>query len=450
MSQNISDKSINKTNTPDNQTDWQAIMKILFFSAIGVVFFFVPITLGGKSTILLDHATSVITKSARPLAITLLLLIMTYGAAEPFYKGSFKTSVSNMIFSAFKVLGLILAILYLTKLAPDFAMQKDMLPFLFEKLALNVGILIPIGAIALTFLIGFGILELLGVILERLMRPLFRTPGASSIDAVASFVGSYSLGLLITNRMFMQGRYSLRDAMIIATGFSTVSATFMIVVAKTLGLMEHWNFYFWSALLVTFIVTSITTYLPPLSGLSTKVTDPLPQAPKGQIWNYAKAAGIKQYNSNPALTKMVWDNFLDGIRMSSVVAPSILAIGFVGLVLSAYTPVFEWIGFLLKPFMWLTQIDGISQYGGQLASGLAEMFLPAILLKDTELAVRYIAAVVSVSSILFFSGSIPCILATKIPVKMWQLMVVWFMRTVLSILLASVALRIGLAMGWLA
>ena len=32
----------------------------------------------------------------------------------------------------------------------------------------------------------------------------------------------------------------------IATGFSTVSAAFMIIVAKTLGLMGTWNFYFWS------------------------------------------------------------------------------------------------------------------------------------------------------------------------------------------------------------
>ena len=100
--------------------------------------------------------------------------------------------------------------------------------------------------------------------------------------------------------------------------------------------------------------------------------------------------------------------------------------------------------------MWLTGIDGLSQYSGQFASGLAEMFLPAILLKGADLAVPYIAAVISISSVLFFSGSIPCMLATRIPIRFWHLVVVWLVRTVLSILLASVALRIGLAMGWLA
>ncbi|UOO89041.1 YjiH family protein [Vitreoscilla massiliensis] len=430
--------------------EWLTIGKILFFSGIGIFLFFVPVTINGKNTILLDHATTLLTGPLKPAAIAILLMLMAYGALSPLINGSYKESVSNLIFSAAKVLGLVLALLYLTNTAPAWAMQKDMLPFLFEKLALNVGILIPIGAVALTFLIGFGLLELLGVMMERLMRPLFRTPGASSIDAVASFVGSYSVGMLITNRLYSQGRYSLREAMIIATGFSTVSATFMIIVAKTLGIMEYWNFYFWSALIVTFTVTTITAYIPPLSLYNNDAPNPMPEAPKGEAWAFAKAAGIKQYQSNPSLLSMMKANLLDGIRMSSVVAPSILAIGFIGLILSKYTPVFEWLGLVLKPFMWLTGIDGLSQYSGQFASGLAEMFLPAILLKDADLAVRYIAAVTCISSVLFFSGSIPCMLATRIPMRFWHLLIIWLVRTVLSILLASIALRLGLAMGWLA
>ena len=142
-------------------------------------------------------------------------------------------------------------------------------------------------------------------------------------------------------------------------------------------------------------------------------------------------------------------NLKDGLAMSSVVAPSILAIGFTGLVLSKYTPVFEWLGIVLKPFLWMTGIEDAASYSGALASGLAEMFLPSILLKDADLAIRYITAVTTVGSVLFFSGSIPCILATSIRVKIWQLVLVWFIRTVLCILLSSVAYRLGMAMGWL-
>lgn len=57
-------------------------------------------------------------------------------------------------------------------------------------------------------------------------------------------MGSYSIGLLITNRVYLQKQYSAREAIIIATGFSTVSAAFMVIVGKTLGLMEFWNLFF--------------------------------------------------------------------------------------------------------------------------------------------------------------------------------------------------------------
>ncbi len=85
------------------------------------------------------------------------------------------------------------------------------------------------------------------------MRPLWKTPGRSAIDAVASFVGSYSLALLITNRVYKEGKYTTKEAAIIAAGFSTVSATFMIIIAKTLDIMHLWNIYFWTTLVVTFI-----------------------------------------------------------------------------------------------------------------------------------------------------------------------------------------------------
>jgi nucleoside recognition membrane protein YjiH len=56
----------------------------------------------------------------------------------------------------------------------------------------------------------------------RYLMPIFKTPGKSAVDAVASFVGSYSLGLLITNRVYKQGMYNKREATINNRGFSFV------------------------------------------------------------------------------------------------------------------------------------------------------------------------------------------------------------------------------------
>lgn len=427
-----------------------ALFRLIAYSAIGLVMFFLPVEIGGKSTILFDHAATWLVTKQRPFAIAFVLTLMAWGAAAPFVQHTWRRNTTTVIFSLLKVLGLLLGLMYLLKLGPASLFEKDMLPFLFDKLALTVGMIVPLGAVALAFLVGFGLLELIGVLMQPIMRPIWRTPGHSAIDAVASFVGSYSVGLLITNRVYLEGKYTAREAAIIATGFSTVSAAFMVIVAKTLNLMPVWNFYFWSTFVIAFAVTAITAWLPPISRMDNSggVSDGLPAG--RTRWQAAWDAGLTQSQSAPSLWSVLRDNLRDGIAMASAVVPTILAVGLIGLLLARYTPVFDLLGLLLLPFVWLGGLSEPMLTSKALASGLAEMFLPAIQLKGADAVVRYVAAVVSVSSVLFFSGSIPCVLATRIPLSLRQMVAVWFVRTVLSLLMAAAVGHIALAQGWIA
>ena len=76
-------------------------------------------------------------------------------------------------------------------------MAPNMGPFLFEKLVVSVGLVVPIGAIFLALLIGYGLLEFIGILMQPIMRPIWKTPGRSAVDLVADLVGGYSIGLLI-------------------------------------------------------------------------------------------------------------------------------------------------------------------------------------------------------------------------------------------------------------
>lgn len=426
-----------------------AALKLVLYSFIGIFFFFVPVTIGGKSTILLDHAATAVATQLRPFALAFVFLLIAYGAFAPFVTGKWKINLTEIIFSILRILGLVLACMYLAGVGPAAFFTPDMLPFLFDKLVLSVGLIVPIGALALAFLIGYGLLEFTGIIVQPLMRPIWRTPGWSAIDAVVSFVGSYSLALLITDRVYKEGKYTAREAAIIATGFSTVSATFMIIVAKTLGLMDSWNLYFWSTLVVTFLVSAIAARLWPLSGMDHpgERDTPLP-AGKGRI-AAAIDSGIKQAQSAPKLLPLLWATFLDGLRMASMILPSIMAVGLLGLLASKYTPIFDILGLAFYPFTWIVQLTDPMLAAKSMASGLAEMFLPAILLKDADIVLKFVAAVVSVSQVLFLSASIPCVLATSIPLKFRDLIVIWYIRTALSILLAAPIAFWAVSMGWL-
>lgn len=424
-------------------------IKLLLTSLLGIAIFFIPVELGGRSTIVVDHLAGLV-MAQRPLATGLILLLIGYGAVMPLLDGRWRARPIDRVLSLFKLLGLGVALIYVTGIGPTWLMTPDRLPFLFDKLAMSVGLIVPIGAMALTFLLGFGLLELIGVLMQPVMRPLWRTPGHSAIDAVASFVGSYSVGLLITNRVFLAGKYTVREAVIIATGFSTVSAAFMIIVAKTLGLMAQWNFYFWSTLIITFIITAILARVPPIATMAheSDTDEPLPAGQRR--WQAAMAAGLAQSSQAEPLLSQLRDNLRDGLHMAAAVVPTILSVGLLGLLLAQHTPLFDLIGWLLWPLTWLLDLGEPLATAKALSAGLAEMFLPAILLKDAELLVRYVAAVVSVSSVLFFSASIPCILATRIPVSVGQLVVIWLLRTLLGIVLAALCGRLAIALGWLA
>nr|WP_242397243.1 YjiH family protein [Aeromonas salmonicida] len=300
-------------------------IKLLLASLFGIAIFFIPFELTGRSTIMVDHLAGFLI-AQRPLAVGLILLLIGYGAITPLLDGRWRARPIDRLLSLFKLIGLVLALMYVANLGPAWLMTPDRLPFLFDKLAMSVGLIVPIGAMALTFLLGFGLLELIGVLMQPVMRPLWRTPGHSAIDAVASFVGSYSVGLLITNRVFLAGKYTVREAVIIATGFSTVSAAFMIIVAKTLNLMEHWNFYFWSTLVITFVITAILARVPPISNMAHhgETDEPLP-AGKNR-WQAALASGLTQSSMAQPVLRQLQDNLKDGLLMAAAVVPTILSV----------------------------------------------------------------------------------------------------------------------------
>ena len=52
----------------------------------------------------------------------------------------------------------------------------------------------------LPFLMQFGLMDFFGTLIRKVMRPLFKVPGRAAIDAIASWIGSGPVGVVITNK----------------------------------------------------------------------------------------------------------------------------------------------------------------------------------------------------------------------------------------------------------
>lgn len=416
--------------------------RFFLFSGIGVFMFFVPITIGGSNTIPLDHLVTWVTTLLGSATKYVALVLILAGTIYPFASGRWRESALKRTFALLNIIGLAAGVMLVFGFGPSWLFDPDLGPFLYNKLVIPVGFIVPIGAIFLALLVGYGLMEFVGVLVQPVMRPVWRTPGRSAIDAVASFVGSYSLGLLITDRVYQSGRYTAREAAIIATGFSTVSVTFMLIVAKTLDLMHLWLPYFFLTFAVTFLVTAITVRIPPLSRIRDDYHPGATAQPEATVngkrmraaWNEALTA----LRTAPGLGKNIRDNFRDGLLMSMAILPSIMSVGLIGLILARFTPVFDWIGYIFYPITLLLQLPDPMLAAKASAVGIAEMFLPATVVAGHESELlRLVIAVVCVSAIIFFSALVPCILATRIPMKVWHLVVIWVERVALTLIITT-------------
>ncbi|MEB8122233.1 YjiH family protein [Staphylococcus xylosus] len=413
--------------------------KFFIYSLIGIIFFFVPITISGQSTIMIDHIVQWISKLLNPILPYYVLILILIGAAHPFINKKWNKSKTDIVFSLFKVIGVFIAFMVVFDFGPGFVLIESIGPFLYEKLAIPLSVLIPIGAIFLSFLIGFGLLEFIGVICRPIMRPIFKTPEKSAVDAVASFVGSYSIGLLITNKVYKDGGYTHKEAVVVATGFSTVSATFMIIVANTLGIIEYWNLYFWFTLVVTFIVTAITVQIPPIRTEKTSTYQDQPYKEEirrdmpllKESWLEAKIA----VKNSKTLIENITENLRDGVVMTIAILPSIMSIGFLGLIIAEYTPIIEYISYIFYPIISIFPVSDVAVLAQASTISIVEMLLPAAIAQSADLATRFIVAVMSVSAIIFFSSVVPVILSTEVKISVGKLVIIWFERVVFTLLI---------------
>lgn len=140
-------------------------------------------------------------------------------------------------------------------------------------------------------------------------------------------------------------------------------------------------------------------------------------------------------DKSPSLGKNIVINLKDGLVMTMSILPSILSVGLFGLVLAEFTPIFDIVGYAFYPVTALFQLPEPMLAAKASAVGIAEMFLPSLLVVESALVTKFVIGVVSVSAVIFFSGLVPCIVSTDIPISLTKLVAIWFERTILTLII---------------
>ncbi|MCJ7841558.1 YjiH family protein [Lederbergia sp. NSJ-179] len=340
-----------------------------------------------------------------------------------------------------RILATIFAVMVYFRLGPEAIWSEetggtllyDLLPVLFGVF-LFAGLLLPL-------LLNFGLLELFGALMTKIMRPVFKLPGRSSIDALASWLGDGTIGVLLTSKQYEEGHYTKREAAIIGTTFSVVSITFSIVVLKRVDLMNYFVPYYFGITFSGVIAAIILPRIWPLSKkantyMNGKERDHASELiPEGYSRiGYGLEQALIQAKKSSSVSKFLLDGSKNILDMWMGVAPIVMALGTLALIIAEYTPIFQWLGIPFIPLLQLLGIPEAQAASQTLVVGFADMFLPSILAGDIESDMtRFIIASVSVTQLIYMSEVGGLLIGSKIPVNMKDLIIIFLLRTLITL-----------------
>jgi len=300
----------------------------------------------------------------------------------------------------------------------------------------------------LPLLLNFGLLEWFGSLMAKIMRPLFKLPGRSSIDALASWLGDGTIGVLLTSKQYEEGHYSKREAAVIGTTFSVVSITFSIVVIEEIGLGSYFVPFYLTVALAGFVAAIIMPRIPPLSlKKKTYISEAeedsdLENIPEGKTrFQYGTEMALSAAKRNNSVKKFVVDGGKNILDMWMGVAPVVMAFGTIALILAEETSTFVFLGAPFVPILELLQIPYAADAAQTMVVGFADMFLPAIIGQDipSEMT-RFVIAAVSVTQLIYMSEVGGLLLGSRIPVSFLDLVLIFILRTLITLpIIAGIA-----------
>ena len=125
---------------------------------------------------------------------------------------------------------------------------------------------------------------------------------------------------------------------------------------------------------------------------------------------------------------------LNVIDIFLTLLPLVFAIGTVALILAEFTPLFTWLSYPMVPVLELLRIPEAQAAAPATLVGFADMFLPAVLATNIESELtRFVIACLSMTQLVYMSEIGALLLKSKIPIKFWELAVVFLLRTAITL-----------------
>lgn len=432
-------------------------------SVLGILLFMVPVYYGGQWTIVVKIMADIIGQGLGSFLPVLCVGIVTLSAVL----GLFGLKWPNLVISypaigeavtttplwvVIRIIGAVF--IWLTYLGIASGEDGGWLHMITESAAggfvLNelltvLVIIFFLAGVLLPLLLDFGLLEFIGALLTKVMRPLFTIPGRAAVDCITSWIGDGTLGVMLTANQYESGYYSKREAAIISTTFSAVSITFSIVVLAQVDLMQYFGAYYLLICAIGIVCALIIPRIPPLCWKKDEylvegraMGETLPEGYTSSL-QYGMALARQRVAEHEGVKQFFESSMKNAAGMWLGVLPVVMCIGTLALVLANNTTIFDWLGYPFLPLLNFLDVPEAEAASKTMIVGFTDMFTPSIIAAEaiTSEMTKFIVAVISVTQLIYLSEVGGLILGSKIPVNLVELFVLFLERTIISLFIAA-------------
>ncbi|MGL5174745.1 MAG: YjiH family protein [Cetobacterium sp.] len=420
-----------------------AILKFGIYSLIGLLAFLAPISIGGESSIIMGHLKNFVLNNYSSWVNFLIMFCSTItiaGTILGFIKKSFKEQYLNDLFVTDKLSGILriggslMFIMISLGVAPEFLSNENTGGLMAGDMIPPLMVTFFIGVMLMPLLTSFGLVEFIGTLIAPIMKKVFKVPGYAAIDALASFLGDGTIGIVVTDQQYQKGYYTQREAAIIATSFSIVGISFAAVVADLLQFSKiFWVFYgtiAFSTIVAGFIIARL-----PLKKFKNEYFEGNKVDDNGAK-SFAEALHLATSTAGKASEKeIVVDSLFKVLVIYITFIPVIMCVGSIGLVIAENTSFFN---ILSMPLMPILKMLGFSQeVASQMAPamivGFSDMYLPALFIENTTSEVaRFIVGTLSFAQLIFLSETGMILVNSKMGFSILDVAKFFILRTIIT------------------
>ena len=439
------------------------MLKLVLGTLFGILFFIVPFKLNGEIVIVYSLVSHWIVEHVKffPAIVAFGTVVSAIGAviftylvknvSSDFIKEAFVVTPMNMLM---RVAAAAVGICVYFKIGHEFIWGEYTGGLIVNELMPSLYALFFFAFVFIPLLLEYGSMELFGIIAKPIFKPLFRLPGMSAILAVGSWVGSGTVGILSINMEYKNKKFTAREASILIFGFCTISLPASFIYTTEIGGLEVATFpFFYLTLLVCMVVsTMIISRIPPISRIPDDYyagkVEKGGQVDESSVTENSMGleAALAKAEAAPGLSKMVKNGTKNAMFMYLEAFPIIILIATLALIANEHTPLFKIIAMPFTPVLEAIGLPEAAAAAPNFVVGFADLLLPFLgATAITSQLTKFVICIVGLIQIICMSETGALVLKTDLPVNTWQMALIVFMKTVISIPIALVMGRmIGL------